>query len=49
MPILVKGKFEVAIDPNLIPEYKSEDAYYNSLSFNDIIPDWDLGEIGKII
>ncbi len=33
MPILVKGKFEVAIDPNLIPEYKSEDAYYNSLSF----------------
>ena len=49
MPILVKGKFEVVLDSKFRPSYIPNEAYFNHVSFSDIIPDWGLSRIGKYI
>lgn len=49
MPLLVKGKIEVALDSDLIPAYTPRDSYYQHFSLSDLIPDWGIPEFGKYV
>jgi hypothetical protein len=49
MPLLVKGKIEVALDSKLIPTYTPTDSYYQHFSLSDLIPDWGIPDFGKYL
>lgn len=49
MPILVKGKIEVALDSKLIPTYTPPVSYHHSFSLSDLLPDWGIPDVGKYL